>query len=90
MTLDVIKNDITRLISLYEGERRRSEALQARLSQSQEAVESCKMQIAELNRQIDNLKLTGAFMAGGSRVEAKERVAALIREIDKCIALLED
>ena len=90
MTLDGIKKYVTELISLYEGEHQRAKELEGRLAQSQEAVEACKTQIAELQRQIDNRKLAGAFVAEGNNAEAKERVAKLIREIDRCIALLED
>ena len=45
--------------------------------------------MADLNQQIDNLELMRAFQAAGDPEEAKERIARLIREIDKCIKLLE-
>ena len=39
---------------------------------------------------MDNLKLTEAFTSpSGGNAVAKERIDKLIREIDKCIALLE-
>ena len=42
-----------------------------------------------MNQQIDNLELMRAFQAAGDPAESKERIAKLIREIDRCIKLLE-
>lgn len=88
--LEDIKSNIVRLISLYEGEKQRADLLAEKLAQSEDAVKSCKLQTTELNRQIDNLKLSSAFTGSGDNAVAKERVDKLIREIDRCIKLLED
>lgn len=88
--LEEIKSNIVRLISLYEGEKQRADLLAEKLAQSEDAVKSCKVQITELNQQIDNLKLSSAFTGSGDNSVAKERVDKLIREIDRCIKLLED
>lgn len=84
-----VKAYATKLIALYEGEKARADQLQLELSKSKAETETCKKQIAELNRQIDNQRLTNAFMAEGGNPEAKQRLTKLIAEIDKCIALLE-
>lgn len=86
--LEDLRKDIARLIALYEGEKRRADDLAAALQRSREELETCRKQIAELNRQIDNQRLTNAFTAGGNP-DAKDRLTRLIAEIDKCIALLE-
>lgn len=87
--LEQIKEDITRLIALYEGEKQRADELAARLQECEASAESYRRQINELNHQIDNLKLSGAFTGTGDNAEAKARIARLIAEIDKCIKLLE-
>ena len=87
--LEEVRKDIARLVALYEGEKRRADDLSAALQGSREELETCRKQIAELNRQIDNQRLTSAFLAGGSNSAAKDRLTRLIGEIDKCIALLE-
>ena len=87
--LEDVRTYVTRLISLYEGEKKRADDAEMLLSQRQEEIEACKKQIAELNRQIDNQKLANAFSGAGDNREAKDRVTRLIREIDKCIALLD-
>lgn len=88
--IEDIKSDLARLIALYEGEKQRADRLEESLSASARTVEDCKKQIAELERQIDNQQLAGAFMTGESSAVAKERITRLIREIDKCISLLEN
>ena len=87
--LEDIKTSVEKLISLYEKEKQRADALAGQLAQSEEAVRSYKAQITELNGQIDNLKLSFAFSGAGDTVLAKERIDKLVREIDKCIKLLE-
>ena len=87
--LEDIKTNVERLISLYEKEKQRADALAGQLAQSEEAVRSYQAQITELNGQIDNLKLSFAFSGAGDSVLAKERIDKLVREIDKCIKLLE-
>ena len=87
--LEDVRTYVTRLIALYEGERKRADDAEALLAQSKEEIETCKKQIAELNRQIDNQRLTSAFAVEGGNPEAKRRLTRLIAEIDKCIALLE-
>ena len=87
--LEDVRSNITRLIALYEGEKKRADDALALLADSRKEVETCKKQIAELNRQIDNQRLTSALAAEGGNPEAKQRLTKLIAEIDKCIALLE-
>ena len=87
--LEDLKQDITRLISLYETEKKRADSLSEALSQETQATRILREQIVELNRQIDNMKLSEAFKAGGDNIVAKERIDKLIGEIDKCIRQLE-
>ena len=85
-----IKKNIERLIALYEREHLEKEKLQAALAASQTENEACRKQIADLERQVDNLKLAEAFSApAGDGSAAKERIDKLIREMDKAITLLE-
>ena len=87
--LEDVRSNITRLIALYEGEKKRADDALAHLAEARGEIDACKKQIAELNRQIDNQRLTSAFAAEGGNPEAKMRLTRLITEIDKCIALLE-
>ena len=89
--LQELKENFEKLISLYETEKGRNQALSLRLAESEAACESYRKQINELERQVDNLKLTDAFMAPGNNSSdaAREKIEKLIKEIDKCISLLE-
>ena len=87
--LDELRNDIAALISVYEKTRKECDETEERLRQCEETNEEYRKQIIELERQIDNLKLKNAFLAASGDEEAKEKIDRLIREIDKCIAILE-
>ncbi|MBQ1655380.1 MAG: hypothetical protein II053_00555 [Bacteroidales bacterium] len=87
--LEDIKSNIEKLISLYETEKQRADALQTQLEQSREAIAAYKEKVTDLDGQIDNLRLQYAFSGAGDPVLAKERITKLIREIDRCIKLLE-
>ena len=89
--LEGIKNNIEKLIALYENEKFRRETLEKELAQSRADNESCLRRIEDLEHQVDNLRLTEAFMApAGSDSGAKEKIDRLIKEIDKCISLMEN
>ena len=88
--LDDIKQKIGHLIAAYEKERMERIQLQEALQQAQNQNKTYEMQITELERQIDNLKLTQAFTANGSDNEqARKRIDKMVKEIDKCIKLME-
>jgi len=86
--LEDLKKNIQKLIALYEGAKAENERLKAALSESELAKESYRKQTTELEAQIDNLKLTAAFTSGADS-GAKERIERMIREIDKCISIME-
>ena len=88
--LETVKEKITRLIAAYETEKMEREKLQAELEQTRTQNETYRKQIIELERQIDNLKLAEAFKGGGAgSQDAKKKIDSLMREIDRCIALME-
>ena len=88
--LETIKQKIAQLIAVYEAEKAERERVQALLEQAEVQNRQYREQITELNRTIDNLKLAEAFKAGhASSPEAKKKIDSLIRDIDKCISLIE-
>ena len=87
--LDTLKQPIVKLIAAYETEKSERERLAKELQESQDQNETYRKQILELERQIDNLKLSEAFKgSAGNGSEAKKKVDALLREIDRCIKLI--
>ena len=88
--LEELRDNFRKLIALYEGERDENARLRDDLHSKEQEVESLKAKISDLRKQIENQKLTGAFLSGSESVaDARAKVAGLIKEIDKCIALIE-
>ena len=87
--LDSIKQKITQLIAAYESEKSECIRLRQELEQLKQQNEAYAKQIIELEREIDNRKLAGAFMSGSDNAESKKKIDKLIKEIDKCISLME-
>ena len=87
--LDTLKQKITRLIAAYESQKAECDRLSKELEQYKQQNEAYAKQIIELEREIDNRKLAGAFMAGNDNAESKKKIDRLIKEIDKCISLME-
>ena len=88
--LETVKQNIKQLIAAYETEKTERTRLQSALEQAEAKNDAYRKQITELERQIDNLKLAEAFKAGGEgSPEAKKKINSLIKEIDRCITLLE-
>lgn len=88
--LDDIRLNIAKLISLYEAEKQRADSLASKLAKKEEEVLMYREQITDLNQQIDNLNLMSAFMVDSDTQQAKDRITKMIREIDRCIKLLEN
>ena len=88
--IEKLKKRIQQLISAYETERAEHQRLQTELDKAMIQNEAYRKQITELERTIDNLKLADAFKAGNAdNAEARKKIDKLIREIDKCITLME-
>jgi predicted nucleic acid-binding Zn-ribbon protein len=88
--LETVKHKITRLIAAYEKEKSERTIAQKELEQLKAQNETYRKQILELERQIDNLKLTEAFKGRAiNSTEAKRKVDSLVKEIDRCIKLIE-
>ena len=88
--LDNIRQQFIRLVSAYErekGERIRLEEENAKLSA---LCEARGKQIVELEKKIDSINLATAFAGGQTdSSESKKKIESLIREIDRCIRLME-
>jgi predicted nucleic acid-binding Zn-ribbon protein len=55
----------------------------------QELLQEKDLRIKELETKYDRIKLSGALLGEGENaLEAKRKIGELVREIDKCVALL--
>lgn len=94
--LDTHKKKIELFVSMYEKLRAENESLKAKLESYRSELEACKRlietkteNIKELEQKIDKMQMAEAFAASAKDVkEAKQNIGRIIREIDRCIALL--
>ena len=91
IVLGRLKGHIERIISAYESAVFENKELKEKLATSQQELDNSKKTIKELTEKLDRLQLTNAFKGSSQDVkEAKQRIAKIVREIDKCISLLND
>ena len=96
--LDAHKKKLELFISRYENLMARNRELEQVLGRKDAEITDCRAKldnsnnkIKELEQKIDKLQLSGAFEASATDIkEAKQNIGRLVREIDKCISLLND
>lgn len=89
--MERLKGRIERIISSYESAVFENRELKEKLAASQQELETNKKTIKELTEKLEILQLTNAFKGSSQDIkEAKQRIARIVREIDKCISLLND
>lgn len=91
IALNALKKKIEIIISKYESLLSDNLLLSERLEKCKQSLENSNNKIKELEQKIDNLQLIEAFKTSSGDVrEAKQNIGKLVREIDKCISLLND
>ncbi|HDJ32907.1 MAG TPA: hypothetical protein ENF21_02265 [Bacteroidetes bacterium] len=84
-----LRGKIDRLIRSFESIKDRNRELEEEVNLLSERIRDKDREIAELTEKNKQLQLSRALMAGGEDVtEAKTNINRIVREIDKCIALL--
>jgi predicted nucleic acid-binding Zn-ribbon protein len=81
--IDELVNNYSNLKSEYENLRTEKEVLTVVLLDRE-------TEMKELEKNYERVKLSGALLGDGENAtEAKKKITELVREIDKCIALLD-
>lgn len=88
--LEDIRKHIEKLIALYEAEKAENQRLRQELHASEETGAALKEHIKELESGIEARYLADAFSVAGDPAAARERVDKLIKEINRCISLVEE
>lgn len=71
--------------------RNKEKALKMQVMEKDEAIEDLRQELTEINTKYLNLKTARNLVSGGDEEkEAKSRFNKLVREIDKCITLLNE
>lgn len=81
---------VRQLMMAYQDERRKNADLQAQLEACQQQLAGAEKTIDGLKKDYDTLKTARMIEVSGDDVkESRAKIARLIREVDKCIALLD-
>ncbi len=89
---DIVINEldykVEKLIKLYISSLERNRSLEDRLVELQDELERAQKEKQMINEQLKTARVAEAISLGNGSAEARTRVSQLVREIDKCIALL--
>jgi len=89
--LSTFEARLRHLIYLHDELKRERTELKQLLAAKETEVRSLKEQLEQLNTDYTNLKsATAISLNGGDVKETKLRLSSLVREVDKCIALLDE
>ncbi len=84
-----LRNNLKQIINLYENQKEENKILKQKNSELINQISLLIKEKETLKNKNDNTDLKNAFIeASGSNHEAKIKVNRIVREIDKCIALL--
>ncbi|MDR1698532.1 MAG: hypothetical protein LBR75_01730 [Prevotellaceae bacterium] len=89
--ITALRYNIQQLISKYESEKHERESALAEVSRVQRELMHAHKDILELQQKYDNLRLVqNTSLSEDERKTANKRLQRMMREIDKCIALLNE
>lgn len=89
LLLNDLNANAKQLFSLYADLETENQLLKANILDLNAEIEKLEHEKLELGRKIENLKIASGILSGvDENREAKLKINRLIREIDKCIALL--
>ena len=86
--INELNEKIERLIKLYISSLDKNREMDSEIKELRIQIERMKSENMKLHEEIKTLKVATAISTGEGSTEAKSRISQLVREIDKCIALL--
>lgn len=89
--INAFEKKLRKLISEYQSLQTQNNKLQAELAQKHENLIIAHGEILELRKKNEHLSLANQLSGPGEgRAEAKKQIDRMVREIDQCLALLDD
>ena len=79
---------IDKLIKLYISSLEQNKSLESKIQDLQSELENLQRENKDLNNKLKTTRVASAISEGNGSYEANMRINQLVREIDKCIALL--
>ncbi len=89
--INAFEKRLRKLISEYKSLQEQNAALKAELDRKQTDLMHAYQEVLELRKNYDHLQI--AKNLGGSeaeKAESKQQITKMVREIDKCLALLDE
>mgnify|MGYP004604845053 CR=1 FL=1 len=86
--INELNTKVERLIKLYISSLDKNKEMNQEIQELRGLIERMKGENTKLHEEIKTLKVANAISTGEGSSEAKSRISQLVREIDKCIALL--
>jgi chromosome segregation ATPase len=87
--LIILNRKLDELITLHSNLKAEMNDLRTGNEELRRALQERDDRIKELETRYERVKLSGALMGGGENAsEAKRKINELVREIDRCVALL--
>lgn len=89
LLLDDLKTNTTQLFGLFHQLETEKQQLEQTILSLKQEIEKLEQEKSELGRKHEQLKMASHILSGvDEKREAKQKINKLVREIDKCIALL--
>jgi predicted nucleic acid-binding Zn-ribbon protein len=89
LLLNELRGNVQQLFQEYKNLKAEKKALEGRVSVLTQEIARLEQEKADLSQNIEKIKMANRMLAGNDENgEAKKRINTLVREIDKCIALL--
>jgi len=83
------KDKISRVIELYDKEKNKNDLLLKENQDLKERVKTAQQNLDDIQTKYDKLKIAKTIMASSTNMnDARLKVNRMVREIDRCIALL--
>ena len=87
--LKILNRKLDELLNSYNTLKAECSDLKSGAVELKNILQDREMRIKELEIKYDRVKLSGALLGEGEHVsEAKRKITELVREIDRCVALL--
>lgn len=87
--LRTLEARVTQMALEHQALKDRFAALSKTMMEKEETIEGLKTQVAQLQKEYTNLKTARMIDISSTEMkDAKSRISKLVREVDKCIALL--
>jgi archaellum component FlaC len=90
-TLTDFETRVRQMILQFQQMKQENLQLQQKINEQSQAIEDLKARVTQADNDYNSLKMARMLeITDGNLVDAKEHLARMIRQVNKCIAILSD